>query len=203
MGYSSAKVSKLEYAKTLASALSYLMINQQDALGLLTFNENITNYFPPRATKSYLDIVLAKLERLQAEEKTMTSDVLHNLAERINKRGLIILISDLIDDPESIMAGLQHFRHKKNEVVVFHIQDKQEYLFDFQSETEFIDSETKEKVTVNPWLIKKEYLKEYEQSIEFLKKRCFEARIEYNAASTETPYDELLLQYLIKRGKLY
>lgn len=172
-------------------------------MGILSFNDRITNYLPPRAAKSYLDIVLKTIAGLTPENKTMTADVLHHLAERINKRGLIILISDLIDDPEKIIAGLQHFRHKKNEVIVFHIQDKQEYAFDFQAETEFVDAETKEKITVNPWLIKKEYLEEYENTIEYFKKQCYEGRIEYNAISTETPYDELLLQYLLKRSKLY
>ena len=202
MGYRSGTISKLEYAKSLASSLSYLMINQQDASGLLSFTDKITSYIPPRSVKSYLNILLSEIYNLQAEDKTRTTDVLHNLAERINKRGLIILISDLIDEPDEILAGLQHFRHKKNEVIVFHIQDKQEYQFDFQSETEFIDSETGEKLTVNPWLIKKDYLEEYNKNIAYLKKRCFEARIEYNPITTETPYDQILLQYLLKRAKL-
>jgi uncharacterized protein (DUF58 family) len=203
MGYKSGNVSKLEFAKSLASALSYLMLNQQDAAGILTFTDHITKYIPPRAVKSYLNILLTEIYNLQPQDMTRSAEVLHNLAERINKRGLIILISDMIDDPQSILAGLQHFRHKKNEVVIFHIQDQQEYIFDFQHETEFIDSETGEKLIVNPWLIKADYLKEYNDNIEFLKNRCFESQIEYNPITTTTPYDEILLQYLLKRSKLY
>ena len=202
MGYSSRKTTKLEYAKSLASSLSYLMIDQQDASGLLSFTDRITSYIPPRAVKSYLNIILTEIYNLQAEDKTRTAQVLHHLAERIHKRGLIILISDLIDEPDEILSGLQHFRHKKNEVIVFHIQDKQEYQFDFQHETEFIDSETGEKLTVNPWQIKKDYLEEYNRNIEYLKKKCFEARIEYNPITTETAYDQILLQYLLKRARL-
>lgn len=202
MGYTSGNISKLEYAKALASSLSYLMINQQDASGLMTFTDKITSYMPPRSVKSYLNVVLSGIYNLKAEDKTRTAEVLHNLAERISKRGLIILISDLIDEPADILKGLQHFRHKKNEVIVFHIQDKQEYVFDFQYETEFIDSETGERLTVNPWLIKKDYLQEYQSNIEYIKRRCFEAKIEYNPITTETPFDQLLLQYLLKRAKL-
>jgi uncharacterized protein (DUF58 family) len=202
MGYTSGNTTKLEYAKSLASSLFYLMINQQDASGLLSFTDKITSYIPPRAVRSYLNILLTEIYNLQAEDRTRTAEVLHQLAERIHKRGLIILISDLIDEPDEILSGLQHFRHKKNEVVVFHIQDKQEYQFDFQHETEFIDSETGEKLTVNPWQIKKDYLEEYNSNIEYLKKRCFEARIEYNPITTETAYDQILLQYLLKRAKL-
>ena len=202
MGYTSGNTTKLEYAKSLASSLFYLMINQQDASGLLSFTDKITSYIPPRAVRSYLNILLTEIYNLQAEDRTRTAEVLHQLAERIHKRGLIILISDLIDEPDEILSGLQHFRHKKNEVVVFHIQDKQEYQFDFQHETEFIDSETGEKLTVNPWQIKKDYLEEYNSNIEYLNKRCFEARIEYNPITTETAYDQILLQYLLKRAKL-
>ena len=203
MGFDSGGVSKLEFAKSLASAFSYLMLNQQDASGLLTFTDHITKYLPPRAVKSYLNILLTEIYNLQPQDMTRTAEILHSLAERITKRGLIILISDLIDEPLSILDGLQHFRHKKNEVIVFHIQDKQEYQFDFQHETEFIDSESGERITVNPWMIKADYLKEYNENLDLLKNKCFEARIEYNPITTSTSYDEILLQYLLKRSKLF
>lgn len=203
MGYSSGGVTKLEYAKSLAASLTYLMMNQQDATAVMSFTDKITGYIPPRAVSSYLDILLSHIYKLEAQDKTNTAEVLHNLAERINKRGLIILISDLIDDPDSILSGLLHFRHKKNEVVLFHIQDKQERQFDFQHETEFIDAESGEKIVVNPWLIKKDYLKEYEKNTAYLKRRCFEAQIEYNPITTDTPFDEVLLHYLMKRSKLF
>lgn len=203
MGFTSGGVSKLEYAKALTASLTYLMLNQQDACSLLSFTDKITNYIPPRSLNSYLNLLFSHIYNLQPQDKTNTASVLHNLAEKINKRGLIILISDLIDNPQEILSGLQHFRHKKNEVIVFHIQDKQEYKFDFQHETEFVDSETGEKVVVNPWLIKKDYLQAYNNNIEYLKNRCYESKIEYNPITTETTYNELLLQYLLKRTKLY
>ncbi len=202
MGYMSGKISKLEYAKALASALAYLMISQQDAVGLLSYTNKITNYIPPRSMRSYLNIIFKELFNLQAKDTTQTVDILHSLADRIKKRGLIILISDMIDDPDRILQGLQHFRHQKHEVILFHIQDKQELDFNFKNETEFVDSETGEKIVVSPWQIKNDYLTAYKNNIIYLKTKCHEAFIEYNPISTETPFEQNLFQYLIKRSKL-
>ncbi len=202
MGYISNKISKLEYAKTFASALAYLMLSQQDAVGLLSYTNKITNYLPPRSMKSYLNVIFKNLHNLQPTETTQTSEVLHSLADRIKKRGLIILISDMLDDPDKILQGLQHFRHQKHEVILFHIQDKQEMNFDFKNETEFVDSETGEKITVNPWQIKKDYLATLEKNTTYLKTKCHKSFIEYNPITTDTPFEENLLQYLIKRSKL-
>lgn len=203
MDYTSGKISKLEYAKAFASALIYLMNSQHDAVGFLSFTDTITNYLPPRSMKSYTNLIFSHLYRLQAEEKTNTAEALHHLADRIKKRGLVIIISDLIDEPEKIMLGLQHFRHQKHEVILFHIHDLQEKEFDFKKETQFIDMETGEKIVVNPWQIKKDYHSAYNETVSFFKQKCHELRIEYNPICTETPFEQNLLQYLIKRSRLY
>ncbi|MBN1949456.1 MAG: DUF58 domain-containing protein [Candidatus Cloacimonetes bacterium] len=202
MGYTSGDMTKLDYAKAFASALTYLMISQQDAVGLLTYTDKITSYLPPRSMRSYLNELFRELYRLEAREQTQTAFVLHSLADRIKKRGLIIIISDLIDEPESILQGLQHFRHQKHEVIIFHIQDHQEIKFDFKYETEFADAETGEKITVSPWQIKQDYQKSYNSNIAYLRSRCHESLIEYNPITTNTSYEENLLQYLIKRSRL-
>ena len=202
MGYTSEGISKLEYVKAFASALAYLMISQQDAVGLLTYTNKVTNYVPPRSMKSHLNIIFKELYELQAGETTHTAGVLHELAERIKKRGLIILISDMIDNKEELMSGLKHFRHQKHEVILFHIQDKQEQEFNFKTETLFVDAETNEKITVNPWQIKKDYQAAFSAFSESLKKSCYEAYIEYNPITTDTAFEDNLLQYLIKRAKL-
>jgi uncharacterized protein (DUF58 family) len=202
MSFSSQKINKLEYAKAFASALSYMMINQQDAVSLLSFTNKTTNYLPPRANRKYLDIIFQNIYNLEASEQTNTASVLHSLAERIKKRGLIILISDLIDDPDKILSGLKHFRHAKHEVIVFHIEDQQERDFNYKHETEFIDAETGEKVTVSPWQIRKKYRQKYTENREYIKNRCHDMRIEYNLINTNTPFKDNLLQYMIKRTKL-
>jgi len=203
MGYRSGDITKLDYAKALASALSYLMLSQQDAIGLLTYSEKLTNYIPPRSIKTYLNVILQELYNVQPSGGTNTSQILHTLADRIKKRGLIIIISDLIDEPDKLLLGLQHFRHQKHEVILFHIQDEQELKFAFKNETEFIDSETGEKITVSPWQVRQDYLNVYNDVTEYLKTKCRQSFIEYNPITTATPFDDCLLQYLIKRSKLY
>ncbi|MDD3049962.1 MAG: DUF58 domain-containing protein [Candidatus Cloacimonetes bacterium] len=202
MSYNSGITSKLEFAKAFASALAYLMVSQQDAVGLLSFTNKITSYIPPRAAKSYLNIIFKELIALEPQGETKTVDVLHNLADRIKKRGLIVLISDMLDDPEEILQGLQHFRHQKHEVILFHIQDKQELNFDFKKETEFVDSESGEKIVVNPWQIRNDYQTEYSSAVQYLKTKCHQSFIEYNPITTSTTFSDCLLQYLIKRSKL-
>lgn len=202
MGYTSLGIDKLNYAKTLAASLSYLMLSQQDAVSLMSFTDKITNFLPPKSVNSYLNIVLKYIQGLNAESRTNTHEVLHALANRIKKRGLVILISDLVDDPEKILNGLLHFRHDKHEVIVFHIQDRQEINFAFDNETIFVDSETNERITVSPWLIKNEYRKYYSEQVEYLKTKCSEANIEYNQVTTDLAFDKMLMEYLIKRSKL-
>lgn len=203
MSYGSEKITKLDYSKAFASALTYMMISQQDAVGLLTFSNRITKYLPPRSMKSYLSNIFKELYQLKGENTTNTSKILHSLADRIKKRGLIILISDLIDEPDKILKGLQHFRHNKHEVILFHILDEQEKKFDFKKETEFIDLENEERIKVNPWQIKKDYLKKFDELTKYLKTKCHEQYIEYNPITTNTPFEKNLLAYLIKRTKMF
>ncbi len=203
MGYTSGTITKLDYAKTLASALSYLMVSQQDAVGLLTFSDKIDGYIPPRAMRSYLDIIFKELIETRPDSGTNTIQTLHSLAERIKKRSLIILISDLLDDPDNILQGLRHFRHQKHEVILFHILDKQEQEFDFKKETQFVDAETGEKITVFPWQIRKDYLEQFHGAADYLKQKCHEYRVEYNPITTDTPFEQNLMNYLIKRSRLH
>jgi uncharacterized protein (DUF58 family) len=112
MGYRSDGMSKLEYGAHLAAALTYLMLRQQDSVGLVTFDEAIRRYIPPRNSPRHLKIIVEELEGLKPGNKTMVSNIFHDLAERVHRRGLVIVISDLFDDPDEILVSLQHFRHK-------------------------------------------------------------------------------------------
>ena len=202
MGFTSQIVSKLEYGKTLASAISYLMISQQDAVGLLSFSESIRNYLPPRSAKTHLNSLFHELSALTPQSTTNTANILHNLADRIKKRGLIILISDLLDEPEEIMMALQHFRHQKHEVIVFHLLDQQELIFKYNKKTKFIDMETGEEIITQPWQIKKMYLQKIGEMKKFFSAKCHNSYIDYVPINTSTPYDRALFAYLIKRQKL-
>jgi uncharacterized protein (DUF58 family) len=201
MFYASGDSTKIDYACQLAAALSWLMIGQKDAVGLVTFNQEITAQLPPKAFRGYLPQIFRVLAELEPKDSTRLLENLHKVADIIRKRSLIIVISDLLDDPLKIIEGLKHFRSRHHEVLVFHITDKQEDDFRFKQETEFVDSETGEKLIVNPWQIRGDYLAHYNEHIQTLKSGCHQYQIEYNPVNTSTPLDDLLLKYLLMRQK--
>ena len=204
MGYASpGRLTKLQYAGYLAAALATLMLMQQDAVGLLTFRDRVERIIPPRASRPHLKLILGELERARPAAGTSMGSSLEHLAERVKRRGLILLMSDLLDDPASVMRGLKHFRHRQHEVVVFHILDPYEISFPFRNESGFVDLETGEEITTQPWEIAEQYRAKFEAWSRAYERACMENRIEYVRLSTETPYDVALLRYLEKRKRFY
>ncbi len=202
MGYSSNGLNKLQYATYLAGALTYLMIRQRDAVGLLTFDETIRRYLPPRSVSTYLHQILLELDGTKSSSKTNISSALHQMAERIKRRGLIILFSDLFDDPDTVISGLKHFRHRKHEVIVFHIIDPLELTFEFKQDAVFKDMETGEEISTQPWHIRKEYQTQVSEFINKYKKVCRENQIDYVTLNTKDNYDRALIEYLLKRKRI-
>lgn len=202
MGYSSNRITKLEYASYLAAALTYLMIEQRDAVGLVTYDEKIRKYLPPRSIKSYLPQILTELEKIRCSEITDIANTFHEMAERIHRRGLIVILSDLYDEPENVISGLKHFRHKRHEVIVFHILDPMEINFNFKRNALFKDMETGEELTTQPWHIKAEYQKRVKQFIENYKRQCRLNQIDYVALDTSLDFDYALMEYLMKRKRI-
>lgn len=201
MFYDSGSGSKMDYATRLGAALSWLMISQKDAVGLVTFNEEVSLRMAPKAYKAYLPQIFAALVQLEAAGGTNISAALHSIAASLNKRSLVILISDLLDEPSEIINALKHFRVQKHEVLIFHIVDKDEAEFKFKRETQFVDSETGEKIIVTPWQIRKQYLQNYDAHVAELREGFQQYQIEYNPVHTEIPLNDLLLKYLLKRRK--
>lgn len=199
MTYASGKVSKLDYSSYLSAALAYLMLRQQDGVSLTLFDEKVKGYVPPRSTLGHLDTLLVELEHLETGPDTKIAPTLHQLAEKIKKRGLIILISDLLDNPEEVITGLKHFRHKKNEVIVFHILDRQETEFDFSTRTRFHDLESGEEITTEPWHIQKAYQEVVRQFQHYYKTKCRKRNIDYVPLFTDQTLDLALTGYLRKR----
>lgn len=202
MGYSSTGMSKLQYASYLAGALSYLMIRQRDAVGLVTFDEKIRRYLPPRSVTSYLNQILTELDHTESSSKTDIATALHQMADRIKRRGLIILFSDLLDDPQKVISGLRHFRHKKHEVIVFQILDPLELTFEFKQDAVFKDLESGEEINTQPWHIRSEYQQQVNKFINTYKKFCREHQIDYVMLNTKENYDRALFEYLIKRKRI-
>ncbi|MGD8396420.1 MAG: DUF58 domain-containing protein [Candidatus Eiseniibacteriota bacterium] len=205
-------LSKLEYAKHLAAALSYLLLHQQDSVGLVLFDDAIRRYLPPRSARRHLRVVLRELESLTPGRVTDVGRCLDHMAERIRRRGLIIVLSDLAPDPEGpdlmaeadrIVKALKHFRYKKHEVIVFHILDEHERTFPYQDETGFVDLESGEEVIAQPWVIAREYREKLEEWSSILRRACGEQRIEFVELTNQTPFDRALLRFLEKRGRLH
>ena len=202
MKYTSGKVTKLDYGSYLSAALSYLMLKQHDGIGLILFDEKIKKFIPPRSTSSHLNTVLLHLEKPEFGSDTAIGTVLHEMAERIKKRGLVILISDLMDDSESILSGLKHFRHNKQEVILFHILDRNELDFEFSTRTRFKDMESGSQLTTEPWHIKKTYKERILHLQDDYKKQCREQLIDYVPLFTDQNLDKAINNYINKRQKL-
>lgn len=203
MAYASnGKMSKLEYASYVAAALSYLMVQQRDAVGLTVYDEKVRIHMPPHATKSYLKAILKQLELTEGSNKTGTAASLHQIAERIKRRGLVIILSDLFDKPNEVATALKHFRHKKNEVIVMQVLDPLERSFAFGGEAVFKDMETSEEIMTQPYHLQKAYQEEMKKFLDLYKKECRENKIDYVLLDTSTPFDTALFQYLSKRQRM-
>ena len=200
---SEGNVTKLEYASTLVAGLSYLMIKQQDAVGLSLYSEKIDKYMPPKSAQVYLPEILKNLAVLKASNKTNTASCLNEIAEKIKRRGLVIIVSDFFDDVDSILKALKHFRYQKNEVIVFQILDPLERSFAFGRDAIFRDIETEEEMTTQPHQIQKAYKTAMQEFISSIKKECLNSNIEYNLIETSTPFDKALFSYIQKRSKLH
>ncbi|UCE02346.1 MAG: DUF58 domain-containing protein [Candidatus Latescibacterota bacterium] len=202
MGFEGKGISKLRWASMFAAALAFLMVKQQDASGLVIFDDQIRDYLPARSVRAQMHEMLTRLEHVEASEKTNISAAMHRMAERLTRRGLIVLISDLFDDPDEIMNGLKHFRHRQHEVLVFHVLDDLERTFDYKDEARFIDLESRREIRSQPWFIKQEYQQRVENWMKSLSKQCRERMIDYVPMTTSTPYDLALMAYLNKRSHL-
>jgi len=202
MGYGSAGITKLDYARQLAAALAYLMLTQNDAVGLFAFARSRGEHIPPRSTMGHLRPLLLLLEKLEPSGGTDFAASLHSLAERMTRRGLVVLFSDLLDEPDRIADAIHHFRHRKHEVLVFHILDPEELNFSFEREAVYVDSESGERVTTRPQELRGDYRARVGAWRDRLRQICIEKRADYVPLTTDQPYDRALLEYLSKRARL-
>jgi uncharacterized protein (DUF58 family) len=202
MAYKSNSFSKYEYACHLAAGLAYVVIKQSDSAGMVLFGERIEDYFPPRSSLTHLRAMLDSLARCTPHKGTNAATALHGMAELIKRRGLIIIISDLMDDPEAVIKGLAHFRQKRHDVIVLHVLDDHELNFPFEKVATFRDMETGEKVRVSPKDLKDDYRAELETFINQYKRACYENTIDYVTINTRTPHATFLSAYLSRREKV-
>ncbi len=205
MGYASGKISKIQYATYLAAAFGYLFIKQRDAVGLVTFSDRIHRYLPPKASPAYLKFILEELATIKVEQAaTHISDTLHQMAEKIKRRGLIILLTEfLYEDPERILQGLKHFRHYKHEILVFNILDPNDRFFNFREDATFVDMETGEKIKTQPYYLQDDYRKLAGEFYTHLEDECKRSQIDFQTLFTNEPFDRALIRYLLKRKRLF
>lgn len=203
MGYRSSGVSKLEYGSCLAGALAYLVSRQRDAVGLISFDNQIHDYLPPSARPGHLRALLLALDRMRVGERTNVSKPLHQLAETMTKRGLVVLISDLLDEPDRVVDGLRHFRFLGTDVIVFHLLDPAELTFPFDRPARFQDVETNQEVLALPSVVRKEYLEQMDALVEFYRRELRVGGIDYCLVNTATPLEFALLSFLATRRRAY
>ena len=194
-----AAVSKLEYARGAAAALSYLILNQQDSVGLVAFDDEIRALVRPAGSPSHLKELLQVMETPAGTRKTAAGPIFHDLAERFKKRGVVVILSDLFDNVDAILAGLKHFRHRRHEVIVMHVLDPAELDFPFQRATLFRGLEQLPKTLVDPRSIRKAYLREINDFIRQINKGCRQHQIDYVLMRTDQPMEVTLSTYLASR----
>lgn len=202
MGYGSRGLTKAEYAKYLAAALAYLITRQRDAFGLIAFDEHIVSMLPPSARAGHLRAVLVALERLRIGSRTDVAKPLRDLAKTIRKRGLVILVSDLLDEPDRVIDELKHFRHRGTDVIVFHILDPHELEFPFDQAARFRDLETADEVLAVPAAIRDDYKARMQALIGRYRRELFLAGIDYTLLDTAQPLEFGLMSYLTTRRRV-
>lgn len=202
MGYASGPITKLQYASYLTGALAYLMHRQRDAFGLIAFDDSIAALLPASARSGHLRTVLLALERLEMGTRTNVAKPLHDLAAAVRKRGMVVLVSDLLDDPASILDGLKHFRYRGTDVIVFHILDPYELKFPFEHAARFRDMETQEEVMAVPGAVRADYLERMQARIAFYRRELGLAGIDYCQLQTSQPLELGLMAYLMTRRRV-
>jgi uncharacterized protein (DUF58 family) len=201
MDYASNGMTKFDYGCTLTASLAYLILRQQDAAGLVTFSNRIEAFIPPKAKRDYLTQILRALESRGPAGETNVGKILEEIAAQLKRRGLVVLVSDLLDDAEQVLKGLRLFRFKGNDVIVFHLLDPAELELPFDGNILFEDvEEVALRVTADPRAIRQIYRQVVQDFIDRMRKQCHENSIDYQLISTSTPLDQALASYLSWRG---
>ncbi len=189
--------SKFDYARYLAAALGYIAVGQQDAAGLVIFDTAVREYLPARAQTSQIRHLLEIIERSETGGETGLGGVFHEIAERIPRRGRVVILSDLFDDPENLVSALHHFRFRKHEVTLMHIMADEELTFPFDEFTVFRDLESPgNELPVEPKALRTAYLEQVKAFSENIRAVCGNLSIDYVPMNTRVPYEAALAEYL-------
>ena len=195
-------VSKLQYGSFLAVAMSYLMLSQSDSTSLVLFAEKVIKRIPPRSKRTHLSTILAALQHAMPTGRTDLADVLRTIAETTKRRGIVILISDLLDDEADIYKGLAHLKFLKHDVIVFHTMDHQELNLDYEGLIQFEDLESNARMRTFPQSMREGYRQRVAEFLDDIKRTTGNTGIDYCLLDTSEPLDRALVAYLAKRKRL-
>jgi uncharacterized protein (DUF58 family) len=199
MRYGSRQVTKYDYACMAAASLAYLILQQSDSVGFVTFDNQVRRFMKPSSQPSHLKEIIQVMNQGSSQAKTEMAPLFHDLAERISRRSIIILISDMFDEVPDLLLGLQHLRHKRHEVVLWHVLDAFELTFPFQESTLFKGLEEYPQLLADPRSLRQSYLEHFRQFVDELKHGCRAQNIDYVQLRTDTRLDVALSSYLAHR----
>lgn len=200
------RLSKLDYAICLAAALGYLMIDQQDAVGMARFDDKLRSYLPPRSKRSHLMRLIAELAQARpAADKTDKglAQAIHEVARRVQRRGLMVILSDFLADPEETIEALHHLRFRGHDVILFQVLDHAEVNFPFDHLTDFQDPETGRRLTVHPQAVRDRYLAALKEFTDRYRHEAAAVRADFVQVDTSMTFDRALVQFLIDRGRRF
>lgn len=203
MSYGSKGIAKLEYGQFLAASLGYFAFKQRDSIGYVSYDEDLLEYIPARGSTGHLNTVLHAIERAEAGRKTDFIKSLVKVSERLRRRGIVVVISDLYDEPAHVMNGLRHLAFRGHDVIVFQVLDHAELQFDFAAAAQFVDMETRAEMHVLPEYMRSQYRILLGKQIEENERECRKDRIDFSLIDTSTPLDSALFSYLVRREQLY
>ncbi|MBP1596457.1 MAG: hypothetical protein H6Q05_1834 [Acidobacteria bacterium] len=203
MAYGSRGITKLEYGQFLTACLGYFAFNQRDSVGFAAYDDRIQEYVPARGSVGHLNTVLHAIERLQPKDRSRFAPPLENVAERLRRRGIVVVVSDLYDEFDQVMTGLRNLAFRGNDIVVFHVLDPAELRFDFDKSAQFVDMETGDKMHVIPEYLRQEYLRLIRNQVAAFETECQKDRMDYMLIDTSQPLDQALYTYLVRRSQLY
>jgi len=193
------ELTKLEYSVSISAALSYLMILQNDPVGVVTFAEKITNYLPPKSKRQQIGNILSLLSRLRPAGSTDVGRSLGQLAAMLKHASLVMVFSDLLADPEPIISSLRQLRHGGHDVILFHVLDEAEVAFPFSGLVELEEPETNTRLELDADSYRRDYLQEIDAFRETYRRECFQSGIDYVPLDTSMPFDRALTEYLLMR----
>ena len=199
MQYGNGAFNKYEYAATIAASLSYLVLQQQDAVGCITFDEKVRMRIPIRSKRNHIHSIIESLNVETPKDKTDVYDVLRTITETVPRRGMIILVSDLLGDIEGIMKGLKLLRQRGHDVLVFHVMDDEELDFEFSGPMRFDGLESEDFLNCNPRSLREGYLDALHEFLDSVRRQCAQNVVDYALIRTSDPLDAVLAKYLSGR----